>query len=58
LAGNVGSGTPRELDEWVQYVNYKPGSPMADLRVKNGRKSPWMFLFGELETKCGAVEAI
>ena len=41
LAGNVGSGTPRELDEWVQYVNYKPGSPMADLRVKNGRKSPW-----------------
>ena len=58
LAGNVGSGTPRELDEWVQYVNYKPGSPMADLRVKNGRKSPWNVSIWGVEMKCGAVEAI
>ncbi|UUF12494.1 MULTISPECIES: alpha-N-arabinofuranosidase [Flavobacterium] len=41
LAGNVGSGSPRELDEWVQYVNYESGSPMADLRKKNGREKPW-----------------
>ncbi|MBF4488113.1 alpha-L-arabinofuranosidase C-terminal domain-containing protein [Flavobacterium sp. CSZ] len=41
LAGNVGSGSPHELDEWVQYVNYQPGSPMSDLRKKNGREKPW-----------------
>ncbi|SEP03517.1 alpha-N-arabinofuranosidase [Flavobacterium sp. CF108] len=41
LAGNVGSGSPRELEEWVQYVNYESGSPMSDLRKKNGREKPW-----------------
>ncbi|SNR30221.1 alpha-N-arabinofuranosidase [Flavobacterium sp. ov086] len=41
LAGNVGSGSPRELDEWVQYVNYESGSPMSELRKKNGREKPW-----------------
>lgn len=45
LAGNVGSGTPRELEEWVQYVNYKSGSPMADLRKKNNREQPWHVNF-------------
>lgn len=41
LAGNVGSGSPRELEEWAQYVNYESGSPMSDLRKKNGREKPW-----------------
>lgn len=41
LAGNVGSGSPRELEEWVQYVNYESGSPMSELRKKNGREKPW-----------------
>lgn len=45
LAGNVGSGTPRELEEWVQYVNYPSGSPMADLRKKNNREEPWNVSF-------------
>jgi alpha-N-arabinofuranosidase len=41
LAGNVGSGTVRELSEWVEYVNSDGESPMADLRRKNGRVLPW-----------------
>ena len=24
LAGNVGSGTPQELRDWVEYCNYPP----------------------------------
>ncbi|MFN8353584.1 MAG: alpha-L-arabinofuranosidase C-terminal domain-containing protein [Spirosomataceae bacterium] len=41
LAGNVGSGTVKDLSDWVQYVNFKGISPMSDLRTKNGRTEPW-----------------
>ena len=41
IAGNVGSGTVRELSEWIEYVNLDEESPMADLRRKNGREHPW-----------------
>lgn len=42
LSGNVGSGTPQELADWVKYTNHPNGSsPMADLREKNGQKTPW-----------------
>lgn len=41
LAGNVGSGAVQELADWVQYVNHKGISPMADLRRENGREEPW-----------------
>lgn len=41
LAANVGSGTVQEFAEWLQYVNHKGPSPMADLRKKYGRETPW-----------------
>ena len=41
IAGNVGTGTPRELSEWVEYLNSDGESPMADLRRKNGHVEPW-----------------
>lgn len=41
LAGNVGSGTVKELADWVQYVNHDGVSPMANLRKQNGRDKPW-----------------
>lgn len=41
IAGNVGSGTVRELSEWVEYMNSGGESPMAGLRRKNGREEPW-----------------
>lgn len=41
LAANVGSGTVKELADWVQYVNHDGESPMANLRRENGRKKPW-----------------
>jgi alpha-L-arabinofuranosidase len=40
LAGNVGSGSPRELREWVEYCNAPAGS-LAEERAANGRKEPW-----------------
>jgi alpha-N-arabinofuranosidase len=42
ICGNVGSGTVKELSDWVDYVNSEAGTtPMAELREKNGRKEPW-----------------
>jgi alpha-N-arabinofuranosidase len=41
ICGNVGSGTVRELSQWVEYCNFDGVSPMADLRGKNGRAKPW-----------------
>ena len=42
LSGNVGSGTPQELSDWVKYTAHPNGSsPMTDLRQQNGRPNPW-----------------
>ncbi len=38
---NLGSGTVREMSEWVEYMTFKGVSPMADLRAKNGHEEPW-----------------
>ena len=46
LSGNVGSGTPSELSDWVKYTIHPNGSsPMPDLREKNGRATPWKVKF-------------
>ena len=41
LAVNVGSGTPEEAKDWVEYVSSDENTPMANLRRKNGREDPW-----------------
>ncbi|PVD50679.1 alpha-N-arabinofuranosidase [Terrimonas sp.] len=56
LAGNVGSGTVKDLSDWVSYVNHPGGSPMADLRKQNGREKPWnvkMWGVGNEAWGCG-----
>jgi alpha-N-arabinofuranosidase len=45
IGGNVGSGTVRELQEWVEYTTFDGVSPMADLRRKNGREEPWKIRY-------------
>jgi alpha-L-arabinofuranosidase len=41
ICGNVGSGTVREMAEWLEYITMPGKSPMADLRRANGREKPW-----------------
>ena len=41
LAGNVGSGTPQELRDWVEYCNYPSGSSLSDERARNGSPEPF-----------------
>ncbi len=41
FTGNVGSGSVKELSEWVEYVNSDNVSPMTELRKKYGRDHSW-----------------
>lgn len=45
IAGNMGSGSVRELAEWIEYITFDGVSPMADLRRKNGREKPWRLKY-------------
>jgi alpha-L-arabinofuranosidase len=56
MAGNVGSGSVRDLSDWVTYTSQESGSPMTDLRKKNGREKPWktqMWGVGNEAWGCG-----
>ncbi len=45
IAGNVGSGTPEELMNWVEYLTFDGDSHMANLRKQNGREKPWKIKY-------------
>jgi alpha-L-arabinofuranosidase len=45
INGNVGSGTVREMSEWVEYLTSDAVSPMTNLRKLNGREDPWKVKF-------------
>lgn len=45
VSGNVGSGTVREMSEWIEYLTRADDSPMAALRRANGRDAPWRVPF-------------
>ena len=56
INGNVGSGTVREMSEWVEYMTFDGISPMADLRKANGHEEPWTvdyFGVGNENWGCG-----
>jgi alpha-N-arabinofuranosidase len=45
LSANVGSGSVKDVADWIQYVNFDGVSPMSDWRKKNGRDKPWNVRF-------------
>ena len=45
LAGNVGSGTPQEMRDWIEYLTYSGDSELANLRRSNGRDKPWKIKY-------------
>jgi alpha-N-arabinofuranosidase len=40
ICGNVGSGSPREMRDWVEYCNYPAGTTLSDERARNGSPEP------------------
>lgn len=45
IAGNVGTGTPKEMEDWLEYLNYNGKSALADMRRKNGHVAPYNVSF-------------
>lgn len=45
IAGNVGTGTPQEMENWLEYLNYNGESSLTALRKQNGREKPWNVSF-------------
>ena len=41
LAVNLGTGTPEEAKDWVEYCNVESGSRWCDLRREHGYERPW-----------------
>jgi len=41
VVGNVGTGSPREMTEWWEYLNHPGGSSLADERKANGHPGPY-----------------
>ena len=41
INGNVGSGSVREMSEWIEYMTSDAESPLTEQRKKNGRAEPW-----------------
>jgi alpha-L-arabinofuranosidase len=58
INGNVGSGTVREMSEWVEYLTSGSESPMTRLRKENGQENPWKvkyFAIGNENWGCGGT---
>jgi len=45
VAANVGSGSPQEMADWVEYMTFRGDSDLARLRQANGRPDPWKVPF-------------
>ena len=45
ICGNVGSGTVKEMAQWIEYLTCDVKSAMAELRRINGRNEPWKIKF-------------
>jgi len=56
LAANVGSGSPAELRDWVEYCNQPAGSSLAGQRAANGSPPPFQVRYwgiGNESWACG-----
>jgi alpha-L-arabinofuranosidase len=56
ISGNVGSGSPQEMADWMEYMTSDSVSTLANERRKNGRDKPWdvhYFGIGNETWGCG-----
>jgi alpha-N-arabinofuranosidase len=56
VSANVGSGTPREAAEWLEYMTTDQPTTLAKERAANGHPSPWKVGFlgiGNESWDCG-----
>ncbi|GAB4523661.1 MAG: alpha-L-arabinofuranosidase C-terminal domain-containing protein [Amphiplicatus sp.] len=56
VAGNMGSGTPRDMAQWVEYMTSDRDTTLTRERKANGREEPWdvkYFGVGNESWGCG-----
>ena len=56
VTGNLGTGTPQEMAQWLEYMTSDSQSSVANLRRANGRDKPWhikYFAIGNETWGCG-----
>jgi alpha-N-arabinofuranosidase len=56
INGNMGSGSVKEMSDWIEYLTSGSVSPMTKLRKENGRDDPWKvkyFAIGNESWGCG-----
>ncbi|HTQ98947.1 MAG TPA: alpha-L-arabinofuranosidase C-terminal domain-containing protein, partial [Candidatus Acidoferrum sp.] len=56
INGNLGTGTPAEMAQWLEYMTSDSQSTLANLRRQNGRDQPWKiqyFALGNESWGCG-----
>jgi alpha-N-arabinofuranosidase len=54
--GNLGTGTPMEMAQWLEYMTSDAQGTLANLRRQNGREEPWKvqyFALGNESWGCG-----
>ncbi len=67
FAANVGTGSPAEMRDWIEYCNYPSGSALADERAANGSPEPFRVRYwgvgnelwgcgGQLKPEAAAAE--
>lgn len=45
ICGNVGSGSVKEMRDWIEYMTFGGDSPLANERRANGREEPWKLKY-------------
>lgn len=45
IDGNVGTGSPREMAEWLQYLTSDKRTSLTAERARNGRTQPWKIAY-------------
>jgi len=56
INGNVGTGSPREMAEWLQYLTSDKPTALTAERARNGHPEPWKiayFAIGNETWGCG-----
>lgn len=56
IAANVGSGTVKEMRDWIEYLNCSQDTTLSKLRAKNGHEEPFnvkYFGIGNENWGCG-----
>ena len=45
LSANMGTASPKDLRDWIEYLNFSGDSHLARLRAENGHESPYGVSF-------------